>query len=87
MGMFDTVNVPCPTCQTTFGFQSKSGDCTLAEYDFVDAPGDVMMDVNRHGPQTCEKCGTKFGVKLRIVAEVIVWPEEKDEVTNDDKEE
>ena len=75
MGMFDTVNVPCPTCQTTSGFQSKSGDCSLAEYAFDEAPGDVMMDVNRHAPATCTKCGTKFGVKLTISAEVIVWPE------------
>ena len=77
MGMFDTVLVPCPTCGTTSDFQSKSGDCTLAAYTLDEAPDDVLMDVNRHSPQTCRKCGTRFGVKLKVLTNVIVWPPEE----------
>lgn len=74
MGMFDTVNVPCPICGTTSGFQSKSGECSLAEYPLDKAPADVLMDVNRHSPTTCTKCGTVFGVELIVIARSVVWP-------------
>jgi len=81
MGMFDTVNVPCPTCQTVAGFQSKSGDCLLMEYTLEEAPSDVLTDVNRHGPVTCEKCGTRYGVKLTVTTVVVVWTSEDEDDT------
>lgn len=70
MGMFDTVEVPCPKYSTLYCAQSKSGDCILAVYDFPSegaknpAPADVMIDVNRHAPFTCENCHAIFYVKL-----------------------
>lgn len=67
MGMFDTVMVPCPECGETSEFQSKGGDCILAVYDLHACPPDVMGDVNRHAPNTCEKCGTVFAVKVDVV--------------------
>lgn len=67
MGMYDTVNVPCPKCGTKQGFQSKSGPCLLEEYELNDAPEDVLENVNRHAPATCETCGTKFMVGTRSV--------------------
>lgn len=80
MGTYDTINVPCPKCGTKSGFQTKSGRCTLAEYELNEAPADVMEDVMRHGPATCLSCGTIFGVQFQIVSTVtaqsIVWPPE-----------
>jgi hypothetical protein len=62
MGCFDTVVAPCPKCGELSGFQTKSGPCLLDEFTLDNAPEDVMRDVNRHSPNTCEKCGTLFGV-------------------------
>jgi hypothetical protein len=83
MGMYDTVIVPCPTCGTTSEFQSKGGQCLLKTYSLDEAPDDVLLDVNRHAPDTCGKCGTRFGVaiaglprKVRTLeARSAVWPD------------
>lgn len=86
MGMYDSVMVPCPECGQYAEFQSKSGMCLLDTYSLGDAPDDVLMDVNRHSPHKCEKCGTKYSVeingympkKLRTVeAKSVVWKEPK----------
>jgi hypothetical protein len=71
MGMYDTVMVPCPKCGTKSEFQSKSGDCTLAVYELNEAPNDVLLDINRHAPATCVKCGTSFGVAVKVETRVI----------------
>ena len=58
------VLVPCPKCGEESVFQSKSGPCILDEYNLSDCPSDVLSDVNRHAPNTCEKCGTAFYVEV-----------------------
>jgi len=68
MGMFDEVRLKCPACQKEYRAQSKGGECILATYDFPgdgdnEAPLDVMTDINRHAPFSCE-CGAIFEVKL-----------------------
>lgn len=70
MGMYDTVMVPCPKCGKKSGFQTKSGECTLAEYELEDVPYDVIQDVMRHGPATCASCGTIYGVSFTAVSKV-----------------
>ena len=77
MGMFDSVWVPCPKCNTPSEFQSKSGECRLESYDLKDCPDDVLAGVNRHAPNTCADCGTKFWVKLQINAVPEIWNDEK----------
>jgi uncharacterized Zn-finger protein len=64
MGMFDSVYVPCPKCGALNEFQSKGGDCLLNEYTLENAPANVLLDMNRHSPATCQNCGTKYEVKL-----------------------
>jgi len=66
MGMFDTVNIPCPKCKTLNEFQSKGGDCLLQTYTLEDAPNDVLLDVNRHAPIICRKCKTKYKIELDV---------------------
>ena len=66
MGMYDTVHVPCPTCGEKQGFQTKSGPCELREYELDEAPADVIINVNRHGPATCAVCNTRFEVEFDI---------------------
>lgn len=75
MGVFDSVMVPCPSCGTMAEFQSKGGDCNLAVYELADAPPAVLADVNRHGPATCDGCGTAFAVRVRAVAEPVTVPQ------------
>jgi ribosomal protein L37E len=64
MGVYDTVWVKCPKCGEESGFQSKSGECILRDYTLKNCPNDVMMDINRHSPNTCRDCGTVFEVNV-----------------------
>ena len=83
MGCYDTVLVPCPKCGEKAEFQSKGGDCLLRTFELADCPTDVMLDVNRHSPCTCLKCGTLFEVEFRTMVvhakSVIAKPEESDD--------
>lgn len=72
MGMYDSVMVPCPTCGELSEFQSKGGACLLRTYSLDEAPGDVLLDVNRHAPNTCENCSTTFEVAVHYVATAVV---------------
>jgi hypothetical protein len=63
MGMFDTVMVPCPRCDTPNEFQSKSGDCLLDAYTLENAPDDVLEGI-RGDEELCRKCGTLFTVEI-----------------------
>jgi len=67
MGMFDTVLVPCPSCGEVYAAQSKGGECMLAAYELDEAPANVLMDVNRHGPFRCT-CGMVFRVEVTVTA-------------------
>ena len=79
MGLYDTVMVTCPQCATVTDFQSKSGSCKLKTYTLDEAPDDVLLDINRHSPATCEKCGMRFGVKIvrcgrgQLIARAVAW--------------
>ena len=64
MGCYETIWVPCPKCGEKYPAQSKSGPCALGNFTLESAPDDVVADVNRHAPFTCEKCGTEFSVEL-----------------------
>ena len=68
MGCYDIVNVPCPQCGEKQQFQSKSGPCYLGVFELDDCPADIMMDVNRHAPATCSKCGTRYYVEFERYA-------------------
>jgi hypothetical protein len=78
VGMYDTVMVPCPQCGALSEFQSKSGNCKLDEYTLDEAPDVVLLDVNRHAPHTCAKCGVRFGVEIKgpartLFARSVIW--------------
>ena len=80
MGVYDTVIVPCPTCGECGEFQSKSGKCLLETYSLDEAPDDILLDVNRHAPMRCHKCGTLYSVEVggsrprrTLTARSVVW--------------
>ena len=71
MGCPDYVNVPCPRCGETTEFQSKGGPNCCMSYNLDDAPQDVLSDINRHSPYTCESCGYVFKVEVVSIAKSI----------------
>jgi transcription elongation factor Elf1 len=65
MGLFDIVTVPCPICGARSEFQSKgSDDARCRTFTLEDAPLEVLSDINRHSPNECEDCGTRFEVGI-----------------------
>ncbi len=80
MGVYDTVMVPCPMCGEPGEFQSKFGRCMLDVFVLDEAPDDVLLDVNRHSPMRCHKCGTLYTVEVSgqkpqrtLIARSVVW--------------
>ena len=69
--MYDTVWVKCPKCGEESGFQSKSGECLLSDYTLENCPDDVMANVNRHSPNTCD-CGATFEVDIKAKSAVLI---------------
>ena len=68
MGLFDQVYVPCPRCGTKHEAQSKSGGCSLEQYELHEAPADVLVGLNWIGPLQCSKCGANFKVAIQTIA-------------------
>ena len=56
MGVFDSVNVPCPNCGGGVEFQSKAGECYCNWYTLDTAPAEILRDIV-NGPQRCRQCG------------------------------
>lgn len=75
MGMFDSVQVPCPKCKRIEEFQSKSGDCILEVYTLENVPANVVLGINRHSPYECRECKTKFAVRVKVKCEVVTYDE------------
>jgi hypothetical protein len=76
MGCFDTVRVPCPQCGARQEAQSKGGECSLSTFELENAPADVLSDVNRHAPFTCDGCGTLF--KVLVISRGVSVRQEED---------
>lgn len=76
MGCFDTVRVPCPKCGARQEAQSKGGACSLSTFELENAPADVLSDVNRHAPFTCDDCGTLF--KVLVISRGVSVRQEED---------
>ena len=68
MGMFDTLSVPCPRCGKEIEYQSKAGDCTLADYNLSNVPASIAGDVNGEVEQ-CE-----CGAEVKLLVQAVVTP-------------
>lgn len=73
MGMFDRVYVDCPNCGNQVEFQSKVGECNLANFGIDDAPTHVLMDI-MNSPERCQ-CGTWVAVIDPRAPASVVRPE------------
>ena len=56
MGLYDTVKIKCPQCLEDVEFQSKAGDCYLAEYEEYKVPVIVAQDI-AGSREDCPNCG------------------------------
>ena len=69
MGMFDRVWIKCPECKEDIEFQSKGGECCLADYDITNIPpaiaGDIDGDVS-----LCHSCGYAARINVQCVVQV-----------------
>lgn len=74
MGLYDSVQLPCPECRTDYWAQSKGGACCMARYGRNECPDDVWSDIRRHAPFTCENCGCEFDVMTIIDEKRICIP-------------
>lgn len=45
MGMYDSVRVVCPNCESSLEFQSKAGECRLKEYELDNVPPSIAGDL------------------------------------------
>lgn len=70
MGCFDTVRFQCPICWEPFSLQSKSGECSLKEYSWRNAPANVLTDLIGT-TWTCKRCATE----LKINGKLDCWVE------------
>lgn len=78
MGMFDSIYLKCPECDTPNEFQTKSGDCVLGVYDEKTAPLRAWIDVNRHAPIECEKCSTPYAAEISISVKIVKYNQPKE---------
>lgn len=65
MGCYDSLWVDCPNCGNQLEFQSKSGDCRLADYTLTNIPSNVLMDINRHSPIVCAGCNRLYKIDYK----------------------
>lgn len=63
MGMFDSVYVKCPNCETEMEFQSKAGDCQMQGFDYRAVP--VAIAEHLDGKVlTCRSCNHDILIEL-----------------------
>ena len=68
MGMFDSLIVRCPECGKNIEFQSKEGDCLLAEYRLDNCPTSILNSL-ANTSETCE-CGKEITLRVRTFATI-----------------
>ena len=69
--MFDTLMVACPDCGKMIEFQSKAGDCILAEYDVNNVPDEIAVDV-KDDISSCE-CGKKVKLHVQVIKVITAY--------------
>lgn len=61
MGLPDSIWIPCPQCGTSLEYQSKAGECILADFTLKNAPTEMLIDIE--GDKAwCSKCQKAYTV-------------------------
>lgn len=61
MGMYDRVWAECPECGNQIEFQSKAGECVLADYSTNSVPPNIAEDIKNDS----EECPCGYIVRFR----------------------
>ena len=69
MGMYDSLEVRCPTCGTFVTFQSKAGDCVLDTFCLDNVPSSIADDLNGT-TKSCSTCGDILKVNSIVISKV-----------------
>ncbi len=62
MGMFDTINLPCPKCRKIKEKQSGGGRCVLAYYNLDNADASAVEYIMDE-VFSCDECKTRFKIE------------------------
>jgi predicted RNA-binding Zn-ribbon protein involved in translation (DUF1610 family) len=75
MGLFDRVLVACPQCGESIEFQSKAGDCWLADYTVETMPVSIAADLDGE-VERCRTCGQRVRIEteITVTATVVAVP-------------
>ena len=71
MGMYDSLWVECPRCNTQIEFQSKAGDCDLRDYNIQNVPPEIALDC-KYDEELCPDC--EEYIKLNVQSIVVITP-------------
>jgi NMD protein affecting ribosome stability and mRNA decay len=71
MGMYDSVWAVCPECGEPVEFQSKAGDCVLADYDVKEVPIVIANDIEGN-VSVCRKCNHLLKISMSSYVPVTV---------------
>lgn len=63
MGLYDSVWVHCTNCGERIEFQSKAGECILAQYTLDETPCGILIDID--GDYTfCPQCESVVSIEV-----------------------
>ena len=65
MGMYDTVLIRCPNCNSAIEEQSKAGECTLQWLSEESVPTDIADDIIGSTIE-CGGCGTVVTIVEKV---------------------
>ena len=84
IGMFDSIYVNCPNCESSIEMQIKVGFCTLQSYNIHNAPLSLLAGVVDN-IEKCNECNTMFRIALvhKPVVEAQKLTQEEIEDLND----
>lgn len=82
MGMFDYVEIPCPSCGHINLQQSKGGPCRLNTYSIYGVPLNVLGDII-NDEIVCSQCGKKLKLQVAYLVHIIIdRNEDNNELSN-----
>lgn len=71
MGLFDEVNIKCPSCRHNVVIQSKAGPCLLNTYKHYNLPASIAEELH-NTYEYCDNCDAKFKFHAQVMVNLQV---------------